>query len=167
MKVTKAQSKNWSVAAMQPPTLRDQQWNMISLLGIVLIAMAVSQLVSFNDFKAWLADAGFSGPSGWAVGIIIAEVWAAAGFFKIRLSYLFRVVSAGLALVVSGFWFVLNLQLISNGTAEALSNSGFFGRFLPQAPGWWTVLEAGILLFWTLYALGLFKASLMSPSYKR
>lgn len=167
MKVSRSQSKSWSVAAMQPPTLRDQQWNMVSLLGILLIAMAVTQVVSFTDFKSWLAAAGLSGPTAWAIGIIIAEVWAAIGFFKIRLSYLFRVISAGLALVVSGFWFILNLQLISNGTADTLGNSGFFGRFLAQTPGWWTVLEVTVVLFWTLYALGLFKPALMSPSFKR
>ncbi len=141
------------------PKLSDQQWNNVSVLGIVLLVMAVSQLVSFNDFKGVLDGIGLGGPAAWAVAIIAAEVWAAATFFKVRLSGAFRLVGSLLAVLVAGFWFVENLYLIAGSSAGTVSNSGFFGQYLAQAPGWWTVLEVTVLLFWTVYAVNLTKNS--------
>ena len=42
--------------------------------------------------------------------------------------------------------------LYSGGAAGQLPNSGFFGNYLDQSPGWWTVVEATIMLFWVVYA---------------
>ncbi len=39
--------------------------------------------------------------------------------------------------------------------SKSLDNSGFFGRFLAQQPGWWTAIEASILLFAVIYNVSL------------
>ncbi len=146
---------SWNVEAMEPPRLSNTQWNMTGLLGVLLIVMAILQLISFGSFKDWFAQVELAGPAVWAVVVILAELWAAAAFFKLRLSPLFRMVSSGLALLVAGFWFVENLQLIAGGAAGQLPSSGFFGRYLTQSPGWWTAVEVSLLFFWTVYAAGL------------
>jgi hypothetical protein len=156
----------WKVEAVDPPVLTNEQWSLVSLLGAVFLVMALLQLISFSDFKDALNNMGLASGATWAGCLILAELWAAAGLFKWRLSSLFRMVSASLAVLVSGFWFVENLQVVSNGTGQGLQNSGFFGRFLHQTPGWWTVLEVTLLLFWTLYTVGLFRAVMMMPKHR-
>jgi hypothetical protein len=155
----------WPVKAVAPPRLSDMEWGLSSLLGLVLIVMAVLQLVSFSDFKDLLDKMGLPGAGAWAICIILAELWGAIGFFKLPMSRLFRLASYTLAVAVSGFWFVQNLQLISNGIGQQLDNSGFFGRFLAQQPGWWTALEVSVLLFATVYKVGLLHDR--HPSSKR
>jgi len=157
--------KKLTVKAVDPPKLTDQQWNVLGLAGIIFFAMAILQLASFNDFKAWLGAIHLGQPQIWAVGLILAELWASAGFFKIKMSPLFRAVSATLALV-SGFWFLQNIRLVSDGASGVLQSSGFFGRFLTQTPSWWTVLEAGLFFFLVLHCLSLVKDDL-SASFKK
>jgi hypothetical protein len=160
----KLQIKKKASKATDLPKLSDQQWNMMGILGLVFFLMAILQLASFNDFKAWFDQIDLPQPAAWAVGLIVAELLASAGFFKLKLSPLFRMTSATLALLVSGFWFIQNLRLVSDGASGILMNSGFFGRFLHQTPSWWTVLEASLLLFFVLHALTLFKDYFMSHS---
>jgi hypothetical protein len=62
-----------------------------------------------------------------------------------------------MAVLVSGFWFIENLFLVTSDTAKAAGNSGFFGKYLSQTPGWWTVVEVTIFLFWIVYAAELLK----------
>lgn len=155
---TRVQVSGWTEMA-DPPNLTSQQWNLTGLLGVVLIVMAILQLIGFSDFKDWIDSIGLSGPAVWAVVIIIAEVAAAVGFFKLRLSFGLRMLSAWLAILVSGFWFVENLRLVSEGKAGHVANSGFFGKYLHQSPSWWTVIEVTVLLFWVVYSLELTKAS--------
>lgn len=154
MSAVQEQKMGWKVEATDPRMLTTEQWTSVSLLGVIFLVMAILQLISFADFRDSLSNMGLSGASTWAAVIIMAELWGAAGFFKIRLSHLFRVVSGSLAVLVSLFWFVENLQLISSGYVTDQS-SGLFGRFLSQTPGWWTAIEVTILLFWTMYAVTL------------
>ncbi len=106
---------DWPVKPVAPPKLSDMEWALSSLVGLILIVMAVLQLTSFGDFRDLLDKMGLPGASAWAFFIILAELWGSIGFFKIPLSPAFRLVSYTLAVAVSGFWFVQNLQLISNG----------------------------------------------------
>ena len=156
MIVAQSQFKGWG-KMVDPPKLTSQQWNLAGLLGVVLIVMAVLQIISFSDFKDWLSQVGIDSPATCAVILIVAELWAALGFFKLKLMLGFRAISALLAVLVSGFWFVENLRLVSEGQAGTLTSSGFFGGFLEQSPGWLTVIESALLLFWVIYTLNLTK----------
>ena len=153
MRAGSLQLKGGLTKMEDPPKLTEMQWNVSGLLGVVFVVMALLQVISFSDFKDWLSGIGIDSPAVCAVVIIIAELIAGIGFFKLRLSSFFRWVSGGLAILAVGFWFVENLRLVSDGMAGQLDNSGLFGRYLPQSPGWWTVLEVTILLFWVIYAL--------------
>lgn len=157
----KSNLTNWSARALNPPKLTDQQWGVIGIAGVVLIVMAICQIVSFNDFSDILLGLGLSGPNVWAAIIIVAELWGSAMFFKIRLSSAFRMVSAIAAVLASGFWFVMNVNLISDGLSSSAQNSGYFGSYLAQSPGWWTVIEATALLLWVVYNLDLMRGSLV------
>lgn len=163
MKTLRVLDREWSVEATDPPKLSSQQWNIVSLVGVILLVMAILQIASFNEFKNTLEIAGLSGPTAWAVVIIAAEILAAVGFFKLRLSHLLRVISSALAVLVGAFWFALNLKLVTVGAEGKLDSSGFFGKFLEQTPGWWTVVGVTILLFLTLYSVELVENSLSRP----
>ncbi len=149
-----AQLSGWTEMA-DPPKLTSRQWNIAGLVGVVLIVMAVLQAIGFSDFKDWLESIGLSSQAVWAVGLIVAELWAAAVFFKLPLMNGFRLVGSLLAILIAGFWFVQNLRLISDGAGDNLEGSGFFGKFLEQSPGWWTVIEVTALLFVVVYILKL------------
>lgn len=142
------------------PKVSNAHAGAVSLLGAVFVAMAVCQLITFNEFEIALALGGLDNQTTWAIGLILAEFLAAIGFFKLRISHLLRVLSAISALAVSGFWFLLNIKLISEGMAGLLPNIGFFGDFLAQSPGWWTTVETTILLLWVIYSLDLMRSSL-------
>ncbi|HZP55803.1 MAG TPA: hypothetical protein VFB03_03485 [Candidatus Saccharimonadales bacterium] len=151
---TQFELKGWAQAE-NPPKLTDQQWNMTGLLGVIFIVMAILQIISFSDFKDWFSSVGFGGPVTWAVVLILAELWAAAGLFKLRLSVGFRMVSGWLAVLAAGFWFIQNLRLVSDAKSGVLQNSGFFGKYLHMSPGWWTVLIATVFLLWTVHSVRL------------
>lgn len=162
----KSNLTNWSARAVNPPKLTDQQWGAIGVPGVVLLVMALCQIISFNDFSDVLTGLGLDGSNVWAAVIIVAELWGSAMFFKIRLSNPFKMVSALMAFVASGFWFIMNINLVSDGLSSSAENSGYFGRFLAQGPGWWTVIEATVLLLWVLYGLDLMRNSSTSRSRK-
>lgn len=156
--------KKHSVKTTDPPKLTDQQWNSLGIVGVIFFAMAILQLASFTDFKEWLGSAGLSQPQIWAVGIIFAELLASVGFFKLRLSVLMRMASAGAAFLVSGFWLIQNIKLVSDGASGVMQSSGFFGNYLLQSPSWWTVLEAGFFFFLVINSLSRFKEYLSANS---
>ena len=138
-----------------PPKLTNRQWYVTSLLGVVFLVAALLQAISFGDFEDWLTSLGFGSATLWAVGIIVAEVWAALGFFRLPLMNGFRKLSAWLAVLVGGFWFIQSLRLVSEGAAGNLQNSGYFGGYLTQTPSWWTVIGITAVLILTVYSLSL------------
>jgi hypothetical protein len=155
MSAQRVRTSGWPVKAVDAPALTTRQWIFAAVPAVIFLAAAVLQLISFADFRDALSAMGLPGPTAWAVCIILAELWGAAGLFKWRLSVGFRAVSLVLAVVAAGLWFVESLQLVAGSVGQQLNNSGFFGRFLQQQPGWWTVLEASVFLFWVVYAVGL------------
>lgn len=161
MKKVVRRSGDHKVIAQDPPILTREEWMLSNLLGVLLIVMAVAQLASFGEFRDILQSLGVSAPTAWGVGVIMSELLGAAGFFKLRLSYLFRATSASLALLASGFWFLVVSQAVSSGR-ESQRSSGLFGSFLNQSPGWWTVIEVSALLLLTVYAVALTRYSLLS-----
>ena len=138
-----------------PPKLTSTQWNVAGLTGVILIVMAILQAIGFGDFKDWLESIGLGSPAVWAAGLIVAELIAAVGFFKLPLMNGLRLFSGALAVLVAGFWFIQNIRLVSDGAAGQAASSGFFGKFLQQSPGWWTVIEATAFLILVVYCVSL------------
>jgi len=142
----------------QLPQLNQRQWYICAVPAAVLFIMAILQVISFGDFKDWLSLIGLGWPTLVAVLIIIFEIFGAASLTKTKMSRVFRFAGVSMALIVTGFWFVENLQIASSGGAGQLPSSGFFGSFMTQSPGWWTIMEITVLLIWILYAAELLKS---------
>lgn len=130
--------------------------------AIILLLMAALQIISFGKFKDWLTEIRVGWPAFVAVMIIVAELLGALSLTQVSISRSLRFTGLTLGVLVSGFWFVENLQLASSGGAGQLPNSGFFGDFLTQSPGWWSIMEVTILFFWVIYA-----AELLKPPQKK
>lgn len=151
---------NWPVAA-PPPTLSNNQWYASSLVGIIFVAAAFLQIINFQDFSNNFGTMGLSDANWWAGVVVFAEIWAAAGFFKIRLSWLFRVFSNYLAILAIVFWVFETLRQFSdyygvNSVKYGLDHSliaNFFGKYLTQPIGWWPVVEVAVFTFLVLYCL--------------
>lgn len=142
---------DWSGGA-NTPELNQMQWNLLAIPAAVLAVMAVLQIISFGKFKDWLDSIGVGWPAVVAVVLIIAELWGAVSLLRVPLNSMMRFVGLSLAVLAVSFWFIENLYVVSNGVAERLANSDFFGKYLSQTAGWWTVIEVTILLFWLVYA---------------
>jgi hypothetical protein len=147
---------NWGGTSAKPD-LSQRSWNMLALPAVVLAVMAVLQIISFGKFKDWVDEIRVGWPAVVAVAIIVAELWGALSLLQINMNSMMRFLGVSLAVLVSGFWFIENLQVASSGGAGQLPNSGFFGKYLSQSPGWWTIVEVTILLFWIVYAAELLK----------
>jgi hypothetical protein len=147
---------NWG-GASDKPELSQRHWNMLAIPAVVLAVMAILQIISFGRFKDWLTEIRIGWPAVVAVVIILAELWGALSLLQLNMSRMLRFLGVSLAVLVSGFWFVENLQIASSGGAGQLPSSGLFGKYLNQSPGWWTILEVSILLFWVVYAAELLK----------
>lgn len=142
----------------QKPDLSQAQWYILAVPAVVLSVMAILQSISVNDLKNWLTEIRVGWPTTVAVIIISAEILGAISLTQINITRRLRLIGLTLAVLIGGFWFVQNLQLASSGGAGQLQSSGFFGGFMLQSPGWWTILEVTILFFWLLYAAELLKS---------
>src|SRR3989338_2936886 len=148
MRTAEQQLKDWSETFANPPKLSQYDSWLTSLLAVVFLAMAILQVASFNDFKSALGGLGIANsPETWAFILVVAEVWAALGFLKVRLHGLIRFFSGVFAVFAAGFWFLASAQIVTSLNVSQIFNSGFFGKYLAQQPGWWTILEASVFLF--------------------
>ena len=146
---------NWA-GGSKTPNATSAQWNMLAVPAAVLAVMAVLQVISFGHFKDWLDSIGIGWPVVVAIAIIVAELWGAASLLRISMSAMLRFWGVALAVMVTAFWFVENLYLATSSGGQ-LPTSGLFGKYLNQQPGWWTVVEVSVLLFWVVYAAELLK----------
>lgn len=137
--------------------LSQNQWSLLAVPAIILLVMAILQVIGFGSFKDWLKEIGVGWSVFVAIVVIIAEVWGALSLLQINMSKTLRAWGVAVGVLVSGFWFIETMQLATTGTSGQLPNSGFFGKYLTQTPGWWTVLEVAILLFWVVYSAELLK----------
>ena len=156
MKAVSDYRSNWS-GGSRTPELSSMSWNLLAIPAAILAVMAILQIVGFSSFHDWLNGIGVGWSTAVAVVLIIAELWGAVSLLRVPMSAMMRFLGISLAVLASGFWFVENLKLVTNSPAGALPNSGFFGKYLTQNPGWWTVIEATIVLFWLVYAAELLK----------
>jgi hypothetical protein len=147
---------NWS-GGTKTPQLSAASWNILAIPAAVLFVMAVLQAISFGKFKDFLDNIHIGWPAVVAVAIIVAEVWGAFSLLRVPVHAGLRFAGLTLAVLASGFWFIENVFLVSSDTARGLQNSGLFGKYLSQTPGWWTVIEVTLLLFWVVYAAELLK----------
>jgi hypothetical protein len=148
-------SANWEGGA-RTPEATSAQWNLLAIPAAVLAVMAILQAVSFGRFKDWLETIRIGWPAVVAVVIIIAELWGAASLLRVPMSAMVRFFGMSFAVLVAGFWFIENLYLATSSGGQ-LPTSGFFGKYLNQQPGWWTVIEITVLLFFVIYAAELLR----------
>lgn len=146
---------NW-LEGERTPAVSSSNWNLMAVPAAVLAVMAILQIISFGGFRDWLDSVRIGIPTVTAILIIIAELWAAAGLLRIPMNAALRFTGLTLAVLVVGFWFIENLYFATS-TGGQLPSSGYFGKYLNQQPGWWTVIEATIMLFWVVYAAELLK----------
>ncbi len=146
---------NWSGGA-RTPQISTVSWNLLAVPAAVLAVMAILQIISFGKFKDWLDSVRIGIPAVTAVLIIIAELWGAVSLLRISMPSVWRFLGVSLAVAVTGFWFIENLYFATS-TGGQLPTSGYFGRYLNQQPGWWTIIEMTIMLFWVVYAAELIK----------
>jgi hypothetical protein len=139
------------------PGLSQREWNVLAVPAAVLAVMAILQAISFGKFKDWLDGVGVGWPALIAAVLIVAELFGAVSLLRLPMSAMVRKTGLVLAVLATGFWFFKNIQLVSSGAADASGNSGFFGKYLTQAPGWWTVIEITVLLFLVIYAVKAFR----------
>ena len=144
--------RHWTVVAVAPPTLSPQLRLLSNTLGLVFVLASSLQIIGFQDFINNLSSQGLDGARYWGGAIIFTELWAAASFFKIPLSPLFRTFSNSLAIVVAGYWFLQILRIMSDNF-NISKNANFFGKYLTQHAGWWTLLESGIFLLLVLHVV--------------
>ena len=157
---------HWTVAAAPPPPLSKNQWLLSSFVGAVLMVAALLQIIGFQEFSNNFSATGLGNANWWAGAIIFAEIWAATGFFKLRLSPLFRAVSNFMALLVAVFWVFETASQVSGYSGISYKIAGldhqivanFFGKYLTQPIGWWPVVEASIATFLILHSLEAFGA---------
>ena len=147
---------NWS-GGTKTPELVPATWNAMAIPAAVLFVMAILQLIGFGKFKDFLDGIKIGWPAVVAVVIIIAELWGAISLLRVPMSAMLRFWGVALAVIVTGFWFVENLFLVTSDTAKSMQNSGLFGKYLSQTPGWWTVIEVTVLLFWVAYCAEMLK----------
>jgi hypothetical protein len=155
MKSVNDYRSNWS-GGTKTPELSSMQWNLLAIPAAVLAVMAILQIISFGKFKDWLESIRVGWPAVVAVAIIVAELWGALSLLRVSMNATVRFIGVSLAVLVSGFWFIQNLYLATSSGGE-LPTSGFFGKFLTQSPGWWTILEVTLLLYWIVFAAELLK----------
>lgn len=146
---------NWSGGARTPEATA-AQWNLLAIPAAVLAVMAILQIISFGRFKDWLDSIRVGWPAVAAVIIIIAELWGAVSLLRVPMGAMWRFFGITLAVLAAGFWFIENLYLATSSGGQ-LPSSGFFGKYLNQQPGWWTIIEMTIMLFWLVYAAELLK----------
>jgi hypothetical protein len=147
---------SWSGGA-ETPVLNQMQWNLLAIPAAILAVMAILQIVSFGTFKDWLNQVGVGWSAAVAVILIIAELWGALSLLRIPMNIMWRSAGVLLAVLATGFWFIYAVYLVSSTMASQVTSSGYFGKYLNQSPGWWTVIEASIALFWLVYAAELLK----------
>lgn len=143
--------------AAKAPKTKDSQ-RIAIFYAIILVAMAVAQLYSFDEFLKHFVDFGFPGGDRaayfLAAFLVTVEVFAIPFLLRMSLSPAFRWVSMICGWLVALLWLKITIWLaIHDGIA---SNVGFPGTVASITPGWWAVfmsIALGILAAWASWGL--------------
>jgi len=118
--------------ATPPPAFHAAGWWWAPLLlGLLNAALAVTQLASFEDFRAILEAYGFI-PNAWsatvALGIAALEILSLPVLLRLSLSPAMRTVSMYAVLAAPIAW--IKLSIAAAATGNGASESGLFGSFV-------------------------------------
>lgn len=126
--------------------------------AFLLLAMAVTQLFTFDEFLELLASFGLpvGGEMTYFMGavIVVTEVFALPFLLRMPLSRAFRWVSMVCGWVAALAWVKITLWLAI--TEPPVDNVGFLGTLVGLMPGWWAIFVAvalAILAGWTSWGL--------------
>lgn len=147
------------VRSTQAPAPHSSYASLISLfLAGLLVIMAVSQLFTFEDFPAVIAQMNLPGGDAYApiraALIVTLEIAALPFLLSMQLSPAARVVSmlSGWAAIIA--W--LAASIWTNIMAEDAVNSGLLGATIPLASEWWAVifsLALGVMAAWVSWSM--------------
>ncbi|MEU3143070.1 MULTISPECIES: MauE/DoxX family redox-associated membrane protein [unclassified Streptomyces] len=134
------------------------------ILGVVLAAMALGQLASFDTMPAILTTYGVTSgaaSTALAVALISAETVTAVWFLVRPRSRAAAPVVLYTAVAV--VWAALAFQAFARGLA--LDNCGCFGTYGAQPLRWYVLIEDALMLLyaWMLWR-GLRRARTLSPA---
>ena len=124
------------------PEPRISQITHISLLyAVILVAMAVAQLFTFDEFIELIYS--FNLPVSLVVAsslpaiIVASEVFALPFLLRMRTSTAFRWLSMFLGWTVAVIWLWISLSTVDG--YPVITTVGFLGTAVELATGWWAV----------------------------
>lgn len=137
------------VKATDAPKIKNQKLLVVPYLtALILLAMVLTQLVTFDKFVPILQDYNLNGGQTMtkltAAVIVISELFALPFLLRLRLSPLARICSAILGFVAAVLW--LGLSIVGIAHHAVLSNTGLFGSLLHPRTSLFVI---------TAYAIGL------------
>ena len=142
--------KHYILALFPPEFSRNPAYWRGFALGLVMIALALTQLFQFEDFPGVIEAMRLPGGAGLA-GLLAAlfpllEIASVPYLCSIKVSPVVREVSKWAGLAVGVLWVVVTVW--TSLTLGATVYSGIFGATLMASSGWWSVLFA-VLLLWS------------------
>ncbi|MFH9071375.1 MauE/DoxX family redox-associated membrane protein [Streptomyces alboflavus] len=125
------------------------------ILGALLVAMALGQLVSFGSMTAILDAYGVtSGTASTALAVVLIAGELVAGLWLLVLPGSKALAPAWVYLGVAALWALLAGQAYARGLT--VDNCGCFGTYLAQPLRWFVLVEDALML---LYGWLLLRAS--------
>ena len=141
------------VNSTKAPMARTKDSEKVAIFyAVILVAMAVAQLFTFDEFLIYIQTLELPFGEGFVylLGplLVISEVFAVPFLLRMWLSPAFRAVSMFFGWLAAALWVFIAFWLAS--THSAVSTVGYLGTVVDLAPGWWSVFIS--LLFTVLAA---------------
>jgi hypothetical protein len=128
------------------------------LFAVILIAMAVTQLFTFEDFLVYIKSLNLplTDTQSYLVAplIVLFEVFALPFLLRMWLSPAFRSLSMFFGWLAAVIWLCISLWLVSSGVP--VTSVGFFGTVVILTPGRWAIfisLALVVLAAWSSWGL--------------
>lgn len=119
------------ITPTKPPAIGSKVTLVSYALGFLSTALAVAQMVSFEDFVLAIQSYGVTAGGGsiaLAIGLIVLEIASVPFLFRLTISPLMRLVSALAVVFLPCAWVVLTGMGLLTGVES--ENAGYFGHFL-------------------------------------